>query len=117
MDAWRTRNIGWLHGRAPVLVAVLAIVAVAFVIGSDSAHASSFVVDTTSDANLTACTVAANDCSLRGAINNAVANSGADTITFDANIAANSVTSPDSTFSGYHSIALDSSGNPVVSYY
>ena len=42
-----------------------------------------FVVDTTSDVNLTACTAAANDCSLRGAINNANANPGAETISFD----------------------------------
>lgn len=41
-----------------------------------------FVVDTTSDANLTACTTAANDCSLRGAINGANAKPGVDNITF-----------------------------------
>ena len=43
---------------------------------------ATYVVDTTSDANLTACTGAANDCSLRGAINNANANPGLDTIQF-----------------------------------
>ena len=48
--------------------------------------AQTLVVDTTSDANLTACTAAANDCSLRGAINNANANAGADTITFAASV-------------------------------
>ena len=42
-----------------------------------------YTVDTTSDANLTACTDAANDdCSLRGALNNANSGSGADTINF-----------------------------------
>ena len=41
-------------------------------------------MNTTSDANLTACTAAAGDCSLRGAINNANGLAGADTITFDA---------------------------------
>jgi hypothetical protein len=41
------------------------------------------VVDTTSDANLTACTLAAADCSLRGAINNANGNAGTDTINFN----------------------------------
>src|SRR4051812_25277785 len=40
-----------------------------------------YTVDTTSDADLTACTVAADDCSLRGAINN-VNSVGADTIEF-----------------------------------
>src|SRR3954452_18099603 len=40
-----------------------------------------YTVDTTSDANLTACTAAASDCSLRGAINN-VNSVGADTIQF-----------------------------------
>lgn len=42
-----------------------------------------FTVDTTSDANLTACTAAANDCSLRGAIAAANLNAGVDTISFD----------------------------------
>src|SRR4051794_8064797 len=40
-----------------------------------------YTVDTTSDANLTACTAAASDCSLRGAINN-VNSVGADGIQF-----------------------------------
>src|SRR3954469_23189770 len=40
-----------------------------------------YTVDTTSDANLTACTAAADDCSLRGAINN-VNSVGADGIQF-----------------------------------
>ena len=43
---------------------------------------ATFVVDTTSDAYLSACTAAANDCSLRGAINNANFDAGLDTITF-----------------------------------
>ena len=46
-----------------------------------------FVVDTTvDDVALNACTAAAGDCSLRGAIANANANGGNDTITFDAGV-------------------------------
>ncbi len=44
--------------------------------------ATTYVVDTTSDANLTACTAAPADCSLRGAINAANGNAGADIINF-----------------------------------
>jgi len=43
---------------------------------------ASLVVDTTSDANLDACTTAAGDCSLRGAITKANTTAGADTISF-----------------------------------
>ena len=47
------------------------------------------IVDTVADdASLTACTAAPNDCSLRGAITDANANAGADTIEFDAGIFA-----------------------------
>ena len=52
------------------------------IIDNDAPAGSALVVDTVSDANLTACTAAPNDCSLRGAINNANANAGADTIDF-----------------------------------
>ncbi|HSP54135.1 MAG TPA: hypothetical protein VLS25_00980, partial [Dehalococcoidia bacterium] len=58
-----------------------------------TAFAASYVVDTTSDANLTSCSGDADDCSLRGAMNNAVANAGADTITFDPSVFTNSITS------------------------
>ena len=51
--------------------------------------ASTFTVDTAGDTNLTACTAAANDCSLRGAINDVNAGAGGDTIAF--NIAAGGV--------------------------
>ncbi|MGQ0798649.1 MAG: hypothetical protein ACT4NL_00850 [Pseudomarimonas sp.] len=47
------------------------------------ASAATFTVDTTSDAALMACTAAAADCSLRGAILAANAAPGADTIAFD----------------------------------
>ncbi len=50
-----------------------------------SAHAASYVVDTTSDSNLTACTSAANDCSLRGAITDANTAGGTNTVTFSVN--------------------------------
>ena len=45
--------------------------------------AATFVVDTTSDAVLATCGAPAADCSLRGAISNAVANAGSDTVDFD----------------------------------
>ena len=49
------------------------------------AQAATFEVDTTSDnPALDACTSAANDCSLRGAINRANKNAGPDTITFSS---------------------------------
>jgi fibronectin-binding autotransporter adhesin len=48
----------------------------------------SLQVDTTSDSNLSICTSAANDCSLRGAINLANIMVGADTISFDAAVFA-----------------------------
>src|SRR5436190_5937278 len=47
------------------------------------AYAATFTVDTTSDANLSACTPSPNDCSLRGAITAANTASGADTIGFN----------------------------------
>jgi hypothetical protein len=49
------------------------------------AHAKGLTVDTTVDnATLTACTIAINDCSLRGAITRANNSANADTITFAA---------------------------------
>src|SRR5689334_20523313 len=44
--------------------------------------ADTYVVDTTSDADLSACTAAPSDCSLRGAINRVNARGGFDTINF-----------------------------------
>jgi CSLREA domain-containing protein len=44
--------------------------------------ADTFAVDTTADADLSACTASPNDCSLRGAINRANTNTGLDTIRF-----------------------------------
>jgi hypothetical protein len=49
---------------------------------SNCVQIPAMVVDTTSDSNLTACTNAASDCSLRGAINNANAAVDADVIHF-----------------------------------
>ena len=51
-----------------------------------AAQAATFVVDRADDADVSACSSAANDCSLRGAINKANAQAGADTITFAANV-------------------------------
>lgn len=45
-------------------------------------HAETFTVDTSSDASLSACTAAAADCSLRGALGRANANADADVIAF-----------------------------------
>ena len=68
---------------APLGFAIL-LLTILFAASPPPAFATSFVVDTSSDsAGLTACTGAAADCSLRGAIINANANGGADTITFD----------------------------------
>jgi CSLREA domain-containing protein len=44
--------------------------------------ADTFTVDTTADADLSACTASPNDCSLRGALNRANANSVPDTVAF-----------------------------------
>ena len=61
-----------------------------------------FGVDTTSDANLQACTGAAGDCSLRGAINRANASLGADEISFNIPGA------------GPHTIAVGPGGLPAI---
>lgn len=54
---------------------------------AQAAQAATYTVDTTADnAALTACTTAANDCSLRGAVINANASAGADTINFDQTV-------------------------------
>jgi CSLREA domain-containing protein len=58
-------------------------VAVALLLLASRADAATFVVDTSSDAPLSACTAAAADCSLRGAILAANAAPGADRIEFD----------------------------------
>jgi hypothetical protein len=50
---------------------------------SDCIQVAGMTVDTTSDASLTACTTAAADCSLRGAITNANGDAVADTIIFN----------------------------------
>ncbi len=62
---------------------VLAALAAFLALPTVPALAASYVVDTTSDASLTACTAAASDCSLRGAITDANASGTGDVITFD----------------------------------
>ena len=56
-----------------------------------AAHAASFVVDRTDDADVSTCLASANDCTLRGAINAANAMTGADTITFDGSLAGQTI--------------------------
>jgi hypothetical protein len=67
---------------ALVFVCVL-IVLTAVSSGNTASADATFEVDSTSDANLSACTVAPDDCSLRGAINASNAAAGTDTITFN----------------------------------
>ena len=59
---------------------VLVSLAALFAGPSTPALAAIYVVDTTSDLNLITCAADAGDCSLRGAINNANASAGGDTI-------------------------------------
>ena len=108
------------RGLAGALTAATGVLLLLLLVGgAEPAYAAAYVVDTTSDATLTACTVAAGDCSLRGAITNANASGSGDTITFDTTGSGftNSITTPDTTFSGYVSVAMDSAGRPVVSYF
>ena len=66
-----------IHSSIPVLATLVALTAPA-------AHAATYIVDRTDDPNISACTSAANDCSLRGAIAAANLSAGADEIRFDA---------------------------------
>ncbi len=76
----RTRTQRSAGGRVlQICLLLAAIVALGLMLAARPAHAvSTFTVDSTADTNLTACTAAANDCTLRGAINaaNSTANSG-----------------------------------------
>ena len=66
-----------IHSSVPVLATLVALTAPA-------AHAATYIVDRTDDPNISACTSATNDCSLRGAIAAANLSAGADEIRFDA---------------------------------
>ena len=72
--------------RSFALLLVLAVLLA--LVGVRPAYAAglTLIVDTTSDANLTACTAAANDCSLRGAINAANSAGGSNIIAFDGTV-------------------------------
>lgn len=69
-----------------VIFGIASLVGGFIVLPAPGVGAVGYTVDTTSDANLTACTATPGDCSLRGAINNANANGVADTITFDPTV-------------------------------
>jgi len=74
----------WTAALAGLAVLSLALVMAIVVTPASKVEAATYTVDTTSDASLTACTSAAGDCSLRGAIENANASSGVtDNITFN----------------------------------
>jgi hypothetical protein len=79
----------------PIVLMVAAAALLALLsVGSSTptAFATGFTVDTTSDASLSACTVAPADCSLRGAIDDANGNPGADSITFDPSVFPGTIT-------------------------
>jgi len=69
-----------------VIFGIISILGCLAALPAPGVGAVGYTVDTTSDANLTACTGTPGDCSLRGAINNANANGVADTITFDPTV-------------------------------
>ncbi len=64
---------------------ILPLLGLALAATAVGARADIYVVDTTTDSNASACTVAPNDCSLRGAIDRANARAGADIISFADN--------------------------------
>ena len=66
----------------------VAVVVLLALVGIRPAYAAglTLIVDTNSDANLTACTAAPNDCSLRGAINAANSAGGSNIIVFDGTV-------------------------------
>ncbi len=67
-----------IHHRLPNAMGL----AISLWLGSANVHAITFIVDTTSDVSLTACTGAPADCSLRGAITSALGAAGADIVNF-----------------------------------
>ena len=72
--------------RSFALLLILAVLLALVGIRPAYAAGLTLIVDTSSDANLTACTAAANDCSLRGAINAANSAGGSNTIAFDGTV-------------------------------
>jgi hypothetical protein len=69
-------------GARAIRAAFGASVAALALAAAPASAASTFTVDRADDANITACTAAVNDCSLRGAINDVNGGGGGDTIDF-----------------------------------
>jgi hypothetical protein len=69
-----------------VIFGIISILGGLIALPAPGVGAAGYIVDTTSDSNLTACTATPGDCSLRGAINNANSSGAADTITFDTTV-------------------------------
>jgi len=97
----------------PVALATL-LTALLFFTDNSPVFAASYVVDTTSDSVLTACTGAAGDCSLRGAISSAAANAGADTITFDVGVFPAASTTTITIGSGLPALSVTQNGGRRV---
>ena len=79
-------------------------------------HAATWVVDTTTDdGGLSACTAAAGDCSLRGAIVNANAAGGSNTITFEASAFNPGTITLSSALSVNADLSIEANGNVTIS--
>ncbi len=78
----------YLTNMFPLRRALFAL-AISMAVPACAAQAATITVDRTDDADVSACSTAANDCTLRGAINkanNTASNPGADTIVFASNV-------------------------------
>lgn len=87
---------GMLRIPARITLALALTLLFAAALTASPAHAAVFEVDSTADTNTGACTAAANDCTLRGAINVANNTTSADTINFNIPGSGVKTISPDS---------------------